>query len=332
MGRDRTPGAYPGYRGLLETGELAGRVEQAIAALGRCTLCPRRCGVDRLAGERGFCRTGREALVASAVPHLGEEPCISGSRGSGTVFFTHCNLTCVFCQNRDISRGGRGDAVGADELAGLMLRLQAQGCHNINLVTPSHLAPQILEAVLTAAREGLSVPLVWNSSGYDGLETLRLLDGAVDLYLPDFKYGSNETAARLSTAPDYTDRALEALRVMYRQVGDLELDPSGAAVRGLLVRHLVLPEDLAATRACLTFLREELSASVGLSVMSQYTPFPGDSGESGLRRELHPREYARAVRWVEELGFDRAYVQHLASAGDWLPDFEEDDPFRASRP
>ena len=317
-------GTHAGYRRLLRSGELCVRVDRARRALESCTLCPRACGTDRAAGERGFCRTGRRAEVSSAVPHLGEEPPISGRLGSGTIFFTHCNLRCIFCQNHDISQGGRGAERDAAALAELMLRLQDQGCHNINLVTPSHVGPQILEAVLAAAERGLKVPLVWNSSGYDALETLSLVDGLVDIYLPDIKYGSNDVAARASNAPDYVERSREALCEMYRQVGDLVVDENGVAVRGLLVRHLVLPGDLAGTHACLHFLAENLSTRIGLSVMSQYRPAFTAYEHEDLARPLRPEEYARAVALVEELGFEPAWVQHLASADDWVPDFDRE--------
>ncbi len=324
-------GEYPSYLALLRTGELAARAEAAAARLARCTLCPRACGVDRRGDARGFCRTGRRAVVSSAVPHLGEEPPISGRRGSGTIFFTHCNLACMFCQNYEISHMGQGEEADREELAGLMLALQERGCHNINLVTPSHVAPQILEALVTAAERGLRLPLVWNSGGYDGLETLALLDGIVDIYMPDMKYGRNEDAARLSNAADYTDRAREALRAMHRQVGDLVLDDDGVAVRGVLVRHLVLPGHAAGTGACLEFLAAELSTGIGLSLMSQYRPAFRAREEPALARALTPREYGEARARADALGFTCMFVQELESAEDWVPDFENEDPFKRWR-
>ncbi len=322
----------PGYVHLYRNGELKDRVARAVAALAACTLCPRRCGVDRVGEDRGFCRTGRRAIVSGAVPHLGEEPCISGSRGSGAIFFTHCNLACMFCQNYQVSHLGRGEEVTAEELAELMLEFQRQRCHNINLVTPSHVGPQILEALLIAAAGGLTLPLVWNSGGYDGLETLALFDGVVSVYMPDFKYGKDDDATRSSRASDYVERAQDALREMYRQVGDLIIDSSGLAVGGMLVRHLVLPEDRSATRLCLGFLRDELSTDVGLSLMSQYRPTFLACRDPVLSRPLRPAEYAQAVQCAEEIGFDPAYIQYLESREDWIPDFEHDDPFRKSRP
>ncbi len=321
----------PGYLALLRTGALAQRAAEAVARLRNCRLCPRRCGVDRLKDARGFCRTGRHAIVSSAVAHLGEEPPISGQRGSGTIFFTHCNLACRFCQNFEISHLGQGEEADAETLAGDMLHLQELGCHNINLVTPSHVGPQILEALALAAERGLRLPLVWNSGGYDGLETLALFDGVVDIYMPDLKYGRNEDGARLSNATDYADRAREALREMYRQVGDLVVDAEGVAVRGLLVRHLVLPHDASGTAACLEFLARELSTGIGLSLMSQYRPAFRAGEEPDVARPLTPAEYRRAVERVEALGFELAFVQHLESAEDWVPDFEQEDPFKRWR-
>jgi len=326
------PGPFrPRYLRAGEKGELRKRVELGLSALESCALCPRRCGVNRLEGENGFCRTGRFAVVSSAVPHHGEEPCISGSRGSGTIFFTHCNLACRFCQNYDISQLGRGEEVGPRELARIMLDLQNRGCHNINFVTPSHLAPQILEALAPAVEMGLEIPLVWNSGGYDGLETLALVDGLVDIYMPDFKYGREPEAVRLSRAPSYPDRAKEALREMYRQVGDLVLGDDGVAVRGLLVRHLVLPNDQSGTRECLKFLRSELSPRIGLSLMSQYRPSYKAREDPLVARGLSREEYEPLVILVEELGFEYAWVQHPASREAWFPDFNEEDPFRRWR-
>ncbi|MCD6461258.1 MAG: radical SAM protein, partial [Thermoplasmata archaeon] len=231
----------PGYVHLFRTGELGERVSRALSVLEKCNLCPRNCGVDRLQDERGFCRTGRRAVVSSVHPHFGEESVLVGYGGSGTIFFTHCNLRCLFCQNYDISQLGHGREVGASELAGMMLGLQEMGCHNINLVTPSHVVPQILEALEEAAMRGLEIPVVYNTGGYDSVETLRLLDGVVDIYLPDAKYWESGTAAMLSDAPDYPEVMMEALGEMHRQVGDLQTRRVGAlriAERGVLVRHL----------------------------------------------------------------------------------------------
>ena len=241
--------AVPAYQALLRTGELAERRDRALEVLSECRLCPRECRVNRLSGETGFCRTGREAVVASHGPHFGEERPLVGLGGSGTVFFTHCSLGCIFCQNYDISHLGRGRAVSAQQLADSMLELERLGCHNINLVTPTHFVPQILEGLVIAAQRGLEVPLVYNCGGYESVETLKLLDGVVDMYMPDAKYSDGQVAARLSGATDYPDRMRAAITEMHRQVGDLQIDRRGLARRGLLVRHLVLPNNLAGTAA-----------------------------------------------------------------------------------
>ena len=248
----------PRYLELFESGELSRRVERAVSMLRSCRVCPRNCDVDRLADERAVCLTGHYARVASHFPHFGEEDCLRGSRGSGTIFFAFCNLKCVFCQNWDISQRRAGKEVRADELAAMMLELQLLGCHNINFVTPEHVVPQVIEALPIAIEGGLRLPIVYNTSGYDSLESLRLLDGLVDVYMPDFKYGSAEVARRYSKADDYVDAVKAGLKEMQRQVGDLVLDERGLARRGLLVRHLVMPGGVAGTRDVMRFLAREI--------------------------------------------------------------------------
>ena len=228
----------PAYLKLYREGVLQERAREAVERLRECRLCPRECGVNRLEGEQGFCQTERRAMVSSAGPHFGEESPLVGSHGSGTIFFSSCNLLCSFCQNYDISHLREGAEVEPGTLAGAMLQLARGGCHNINFVTPSHVVPQILEALIPAVEGGLSVPLVYNTGGYDSVETLKLLDGVFDTYMPDFKFWDNEWAKRFCLADDYRERAMEALREMHRQVGDLEIDEAGVATRGLLVRHL----------------------------------------------------------------------------------------------
>ncbi len=262
----------PGYLDAFSSGDLARRAEEAVAAMAACTLCPRRCGVDRLAGETGVCATGRSAWVASYDPHFGEEAPLVGSRGSGTIFFTHCNLMCAFCQNWEISHGGAGRAVSDAELGQMMVRLQEMGCHNINLVTPSHVTAQILSALRTAIEDGLRVPLVYNSGGYDSVETLRRLEGIVDIYMPDFKFLDASLAERTCDAPDYPEVAKAAIREMHRQVGDLDIGADGLARRGLLVRHLVLPGGIAGTRDIMRFLAREISPETYVNIMPQYRP------------------------------------------------------------
>jgi putative pyruvate formate lyase activating enzyme len=299
------PTTLPAYVLTHDRGRLRCRVEQAHERLSACTLCPRQCGVNRLEGERGACRTGRFARVCSAGPHFGEEAALVGARGSGTIFFSHCNLLCLFCQNFEISHEGEGSEVTAGELAGIMLSLQRQGCHNINLVTPAHVVPQILAGVEAAAEGGLTIPIVYNSSGYDGLESLRLLEGVVDIFMPDFKFWDPGVAQTLCNAPDYPEVAREAIREMHRQVGDLEADESGIARRGLLVRHLVMPADMAGTRPIMEFLAHEVSARTYVNVMSQYRPCGRAAEVPGLEAPLTPGDYRRALDETLAAGISR---------------------------
>ncbi len=289
----------------MEEGVLEERARRAVRLLGSCRLCPRRCGVNRAEGELGYCRTGRWAVVSSYGPHFGEERPLVGRGGSGTIFFSWCNLRCVYCQNYEISQLGLGSPVDADDLATMMLSLQRRGCHNINLVSPSHVVPQVLEALVRAAREGLRLPLVYNTGGYDQQSTLRLLDGVVDIYMPDVKYGSSEPAGAFSDAPDYVEVNRIAVKEMHRQVGDLQLDEHGIARRGLLVRHLVLPGDLAASREVFRFLAEEVSPNTYVNVMSQYRPYHRARHHAGLARSITPAEYARALEMAKEAGLRR---------------------------
>jgi putative pyruvate formate lyase activating enzyme len=262
----------PAYLSLARRGELARRVEAALTELADCRACPRNCGVDRLADETAACHTGRHAVVASAFPHFGEEDCLRGWNGSGTIFFSLCNLRCVFCQNWDISQQREGRAATAEEIADLALELQAQGCHNINFVTPEHVAPQVIEAIAAAAPRGLRLPIVYNTSSYDALSSLRLLDGLIDIYMPDFKFWRPETALRLARAKDYPERAREAILEMHRQVGPLRFGPDGLAKRGVLVRHLVMPGQLEEAEAIFRWLAEEVSPDTYVNVMGQYRP------------------------------------------------------------
>lgn len=303
----------PSYLALLASGELEERAAQAAPLLKDCTACPRRCRVDRTRDEKGFCRTGARAQVSSAGPHFGEEPELVGRGGSGTIFFAHCNLACTFCQNFEISQCGDGGEVDAEKLSDMMLSLQRRGCHNINFVSPSHVVPQILGALVVAAGKGLSVPLVYNSGGYDSVETLRLLDGVFDIYMPDAKYGDNVIADDLSSAPDYVDVMKAALQEMHRQVGDL-LVTGGIAARGMIIRHLVLPGGIAGTDAVMRFIAEELSPDSYVNVMAQYRPAWHAAGMAekkpeyrGLRRALTTEEYRQAVRYAEEAGLHRGF-------------------------
>ena len=295
----------PAYLHLIEDNELEKRAEQARAHLKHCDVCPQQCGVDRLSGELGICKTGALARVSSYGPHLGEERPISGQKGSGTIFFARCNLRCVYCQNADISQLGFGREVRADDLAFIMLELQEMGCHNINLVSPSHVVPQILNAVWIAARQGLRIPLVYNTGGYDSLDMLNLLDGIVDIYMPDMKYSSSAAAKKYSQVKDYPQINQRAVLEMQRQVGDLQIDESGVANRGLLVRHLVLPNNLAGSEMVLDFLAENVSKNVYLNIMAQYHPAYLAGEYLELDRRVRPQEYRQAVEYARSLGLWR---------------------------
>ncbi|NTV76640.1 MAG: radical SAM protein [Methanothrix sp.] len=294
----------PSYS-LLPKKDLEKRASEAISRLASCHLCPRCCGVDRLSDQRGFCQTGRLAGVASYTPHFGEEDCLVGRAGSGTIFFSGCNLSCVFCQNYDISQQSAGRAVSSEELARMMLALQDCGCHNINFVTPTHVVPQILEALVLAREGGLHLPLVYNSGGYDSVETLGLLDGVFDIYMPDAKYGQDGPALKYSRAPGYVDRMKAAIKEMHRQVGDLVMDEDGIAMRGLLVRHLVLPEGAAGTAEVVCFLSQEISKNTYLNVMAQYHPDYQACRYPELSRPISVREYGQALALAKEAGLAR---------------------------
>jgi putative pyruvate formate lyase activating enzyme len=294
----------PAYLALHRTGELRRRAEEAVASLEACRVCPRDCEVNRLVDEQGICRTGRYARVSSYFPHHGEEDCLRGWNGSGTIFFSWCNLRCVFCQNFDLSHRGEGVLVSPEQLARMMLHLQALGCHNINLVTPEHVVPQVLEALVIAVEGGLRLPIVYNTSAYDSMESLRLLDGVVDIYMPDFKVWDAEKAHRYLKARDYPEVARRTIREMHRQVGVLKFDEYGLAKRGVLVRHLVMPGDVARTEQILRFLAEEIAPDTYVNVMAQYRPAGMVSAEryAEINRRITSQEYWRAVRLAEQIG------------------------------
>lgn len=295
----------PRYLGLFGNGELKRRAEEAVARLSECRMCPRDCGVDRTSGELGYCRTGRLAQVASWNPHFGEEEPLVGRGGSGTIFLGQCNLGCVFCQNWDISHPDADlPEVSPEQLAQVMLQLQAEGAENINFVSPSHVAAQILEALPLAVERGLAVPLVYNSGGYDSLETLRLLDGVIDIYMPDAKFWDPDVAARLCGARDYPERARQAIAEMHRQVGDLRLDGRGLAREGLLVRHLVLPEGLAGTAEWMRFLAG-LSKDTYVNVMEQYRPCGKACAMPGIDRAVTAQECREARQMALDAGLTR---------------------------
>ena len=295
----------PSYLETYRTGELAKRAQRALDILRDCTLCPRACKVDRVVGEEGTCLVGPAAEVASFGPHFGEESPLVGRGGSGTIFLSSCNLRCVFCQNYDISQEMRGRILSADELAGTMLGLQRAGCHNINFVTPTHQVPAILAGLVVAIEGGLEVPLVYNSSGYDSVKTLKLLEDVFDIYMPDLKTLDERTAEVHLRAPDYPKVVRAALREMHRQVGDLEIDHLGLATRGIVLRHLVMPNGLAATREALTFLHDEISPNTYLNIMAQWHPAGETVDYPEIDRRVTSDEYQRALDIAADVGMNR---------------------------
>jgi len=310
----------PGYLSLMASGELERRARLAWEGMRACRLCPRACGVDRLAARLGVCRSAAEPAVAAWNVHLGEEPPISGTRGSGTIFFSGCTGRCLFCQNYPISQLGVGQQITVHRLAGLMLELQARGCHNVNLVTPTHFVPAILRATLVAARRGLSIPLVYNTSGYETVETLRLLEGVVDIYLPDAKYADDSVARNLSGFPGYVEANRAALREMRRQVGAaLVLDERGIARRGLVVRHMVLPGGLSQTPEVLAWIERELSSEVPVSLMSQYFPAHRALEHPLLGRKVNDEELGAALDALESAGLENGWLQEPFEDGDHEP-------------
>ncbi len=296
----------PAYLRLLHSGELAERARLARQHLENCDLCARYCRVNRRQSIRGaICRTGDRAVVYSAGSHHGEEDCLRGWRGSGTIFFSWCNLRCIYCQNWEIAWQGEGQDASDEELAQIMLRLQAQGCHNINFVTPSHVVAQILGAVNVAAEQGLRLPLVYNTSGYDSPEALALLDGVIDIYMPDMKYGDDKSARRYSHVRDYVRFNRAAVREMHRQVGGLVINAEGLAERGLLVRHLVLPNDISGVEAVLKFLAEQISIDTYLNLMGQYRPCYRAGASPGLDRPITRAEFSEALALACRHGLHR---------------------------
>ena len=299
--------SYPSYLGLCENGDLARRAQQAVELLADCTLCGRGCHADRSerASPDAYCHGGRRAYVSSVLPHPGEEICISGTQCSGAIFFSRCSLRCVFCQNFSVSWQGHGRPVQPEQLADMMLDLQANGCHNINLVTPSHVVPQIIEALVPAVERGLRLPLVYNTGGYDRVETLRLLEGVVDVYMPDFKFWRPNVSKQFADAEDYAEVARCAIREMHRQVGDLVLDEEGLARRGVLVRHLVMPDALDDTRQIMRFLANEVSRDTCVNLMPHYRPEGMAEQHESLRQPLTLAEYNEALAIAAEEGLWR---------------------------
>jgi len=289
----------PSYVHLHENGELNHRIQLLKEFLKGCRLCPRECGINRIEGEVGLCQAGSELMVSSAFPHFGEESPLVGQHGSGTIFLTHCNLKCAFCQNYDISHHGNGDRISPSDLARVMLRLQEMGCHNINFVTPTQYVPQILSSLPEATEKGLLLPIVYNCSGYESLEVIRLLEGVVDIYMPDVKYLDQKHSKRFSNAPDYPEVVKQVLKEMHRQVGGLTMDSKGVAERGLLIRHLVMPNGVASSEAVLKFIAEEISVHSYVNVMDQYRPEYRANEYPEINRRITHKEFLEAIQWAK---------------------------------
>jgi putative pyruvate formate lyase activating enzyme len=298
-------GFEAGYLKLHREGKLTERIEALWSKLERCDICPHECRVNRLKGEIGKCRTGEKAQVSSFGPHFGEESPLVGRYGSGTIFFTHCNLSCIFCQNYDISHLGEGYRLEEEKLAEIMLSIQNMGCHNINYVTPTHVVPQIVKALPRAIEQGLNVPLVYNTGGYDSIPTLELLDGLFDIYMPDLKYSDDKIAQRYCNAQDYASVVKDVIREMHRQVGDLVMDERGVALKGLLVRHLILPEDLAGTRQAMKFIAEEISKNTYVNLMDQYRPCFEAKEYYPLDKKITSIEFEQAIKIARDFGITR---------------------------
>lgn len=307
----------PAYLRTQQKGNLEAKIEESWQRLKSCSLCPRECAVNRQKNERGFCSSGLLPKISSYSPHFGEERPLVGRHGSGTIFLAHCNLGCSFCQNYDISHGGVGHEISCERLAQIMLELQRLGCLNINFVSPTHFVPQILKALNSAIAMGLAIPLVYNTGGYDSVDTLKLLDGVFDIYMPDFKFMDGSIAQICSQAPDYPDLAKKALKEMHRQVGDLSIDEEGIARRGLLIRHLVLPEDMAGTREAMRFIAKDISLNTYVNIMDQYYPCGNPPLGSALERRLSREEFDTAVRDANEAGLFRLDKKEKARLKWW---------------
>lgn len=299
------------YLDLYQSGELLQRVRRAYRRLAACDLCPHDCGIDRIKGERGICGAGLLPKIASSNVHRGEEPPVSGTMGSGTIFLSGCSLKCVFCQNFPISQLGNGTEIPTRELAARMLKLQRQGVHNINFVTPTHFLSQILAALWLAIPKGYRLPIIWNSSGYEKADVLRLLDGVVDIYLPDMKYADNAYCLEMSSAPGYRENNRTAVAEMLRQVGHLQVDEYGIGVKGLIIRHLVLPGDRAGSRETLEWIAENLGTETHIALMSQYFPAHVAGKMPGIDRTLTVEEYNAAAEALEDAGLENGWVQDL---------------------
>ncbi len=291
----------PSYIRLYEEGKLKDRVEKAYDILKECTVCPHSCRVNRVKGEKGFCKTGERVRIASFFPHRGEEFPIRGYRGSGTIFISYCNMRCVYCQNYDISQEGEGEEYSPEEIAAIMLYLQEEGCHNINWVTPSHVVPQLLKALYVAVGKGLKIPIVYNTSSYDSIETLKLLDGVVDIYLPDIKYLSNSYGRKYSKVKNYPEITKKAIKEMFRQVGNLKIDENGIAYKGVLIRHLVLPENLSTSKEVIDFI-SSICPDAHINIMSQYRPYYKAYMFKELNKPIDMQEYYSLINYAKTKG------------------------------
>ncbi|MFC1753446.1 radical SAM protein [Thermoproteota archaeon] len=300
---------YPSYIAAHKSGELKKRIEEAYKLLRSCTICPRKCKVNRLKDQRGFCKIGLYSMVCSYMAHHGEEPPISGKKGSGTIFFSYCNMKCVYCQNYHFSQEGEGEKVSPERLSEFMLELQKQGCHNINFVTPTHVMPQILKSLEIAIEAGLNIPLVYNTSGYELPEIIKMLDGIIDVYLVDMRYSQSKHSEHYSQAPDYPKHNQESLKEMYRQVGDAEIDDSGIIKKGIIIRHLVLPNDISGTQEILKFISEELSQNTYVSLMSQYSPYYQAYKYPEIARRISKEEYKIAIDYLKNNGLENGWIQ-----------------------
>ncbi len=322
----------PSYIKLYKSGELQKRAEASEQILKSCKSCPRCCEVDRTAGSLGFCQSGVLPVVSSYTTHFGKEPVFSGSHGAGTIFFGNCNLRCIFCQNSDISQNWKAEKkheVTLKRLADVMIELQEKNCHNIGLVSPSHFSAQILKSISIAAKQGLHLPIIYNTNGYDSVEMLKLYDGVIDIYLPDFKYGDNRSAEKYSDAKNYFDHTCKAIKEMFCQMGDELVYDGDIVVRGLIIRHLVLPNGLAESENIFRFISEELSKNVHISLMSQYYPANKAYNDILLDRPIRQSEYEKAINLMDKYGLHKGWTQQIESSNYFRPNFNDnrEDPF-----
>ena len=317
----------PSYKKLLQNSELQKRADLAYGNLFSCTSCPRDCKVNRITGELGICTSGYLPIVSSYTPHLGEEPVLSGVKGAGNIFFGNCNLKCIYCQNFEISqnpKSERSNEVTHEQLAEIMIDLQSEGCHNIGLVSPTHFSATLLKSIFLAAQKGLNLPIIYNTNGYDSVEMLKIYDGVVDIYLPDFKYGNSEYARKYSLVENYFEKTKEAVKEMFRQVGDELVYNGNVVARGLIIRHLILPNDLSETEKVFKFIAEELSPNIHISLMSQYYPTNKAHKDILIDRTIRNSEYEKALNLLDKYGLHYGWIQEIESSSTYLPNFNQD--------